>query len=79
MNLLQRRVHDLFRIHGSTRAAGKALGVDHAYLHRIAAGEKRPSDEMLEKLGIERVETYRRKKKNAALADQNTSAEGAQT
>jgi hypothetical protein len=53
----------MFRIHGSTRAAGKALGVDHAYLHKLSAGLKRPSDKMLTKLGLERVVVYRYKRK----------------
>ena len=40
----------------SLRDAGKKLGMDHVYLHRLATGEKtNPSDEALRKLGITRT------------------------
>jgi len=39
--------------HGSFRAAGRALQIDHAYLHRLANGIKRnPSDQILKKLDL---------------------------
>lgn len=44
--------------HGSYRAAGKVLGVDHAYLHKLATGEKdAPSEALLKKLGLRRTVT----------------------
>jgi transcriptional regulator with XRE-family HTH domain len=51
--------------HGSFRAAGDSLGIDHAYLNRLANGEaSNPSDEVLEKLGLvaERAVIYRMRK-----------------
>lgn len=42
--------------HGSTRKAADAIGVDHAYLHRLANGEcDNPSDEVLAKLGLRKI------------------------
>lgn len=47
---------DLIAHHGSVRAAAKALKVNHAYLHRIAAGQNHnPSDAVLVKLGLGRT------------------------
>ena len=54
---------------GSFRAAGEHLGIDHAYLHRLANGANdNPSDEVLAKLGLmaERRVIYRLAKKDAA-------------
>lgn len=46
--------------HGSLRAAAKALDVDHGYLSRLKNGDKsNPSDELLAKLGLERLVIYR--------------------
>ena len=47
-------------VHGSLRAAAKALDVDHGYLSRLKNGDKsNPSDELLAKLGLERLVIYR--------------------
>lgn len=49
------RIRNLVEQNGSYRKVGELLGVDHAYLHRIAHGEKdNMSDEMLKKLGLRR-------------------------
>ena len=48
--------------HGSWRKAGSATGINYAYLHRLAKGEKTdPSDDVLAILGLERRETFMRK------------------
>lgn len=45
--------------HGGARKAGRALGVDFAYLLRLKSGEKsNPTEEMLKKLRLRRVVTY---------------------
>ena len=50
--------------HKSLRALARDTGLDVSYLSRLASGEKtNPTDETLEKLGIERVVTYRMFKK----------------
>lgn len=52
--LFKKRIDDLVCIHGSVRAVGKALDIDHAYLHRLRNGQKvNPSDEILRKLDID--------------------------
>jgi hypothetical protein len=59
MNLLQRRIWELVDRHISMRATARVLKVDHAYLSRLATGEKdNPSDALLRKLGIRRIVTY---------------------
>lgn len=63
MNLLQLAVTDAVARHGSYRAAGKVLGFDHAYLHKLATGEKdNPSEVLLRKLGLRRTVTITYKK-----------------
>lgn len=58
MSLLSEAVSALVTRHGSYRAAGKVLGVDHAYLHKLALGEKgNPSEALLRKLGLRRTVT----------------------
>jgi hypothetical protein len=60
MTLLQKRISALAKQHGSTRAAARVLEVDHAYLWRLAHGEKdNPDDALLRKLGLRRVVTYK--------------------
>ena len=60
MNLLQRRIWELVDRHISMRATARVLKVDHAYLSRLASGEKEnPSDALLRKLGLRRVVTYK--------------------
>ena len=56
------RVLELVDQHGSLRAAARVLKIDHAYLSRLSSGEKvRPSAEVLRKIGLIQVVTYRRK------------------
>jgi len=51
--MIKVRVNELVEVYGSVRAVGKALNIDHAYLHRLANGEKQnPSDVTLRKLGL---------------------------
>lgn len=60
---LRERIIELGVKHGSVRAAARVLGVDHAYLHRLAKGEKTaPSKAMQRKLGVRAVVTYERMK-----------------
>jgi hypothetical protein len=52
------RLDQLVAIYGSVRAVGRALGIDHVYLHRLAKGEKTaPSPSVLAKLGLRRIVT----------------------
>lgn len=60
--LLDESIRNLLKKHGSYRAAGKAIGTDHAYLFKILAGTKEPSAAMAAKLGLIRVVTYQRLK-----------------
>lgn len=47
------------RQHGGLRPAGRAMGIDPAYLKRLRDGEKRdPSDDLLRKLGLRREVSY---------------------
>lgn len=51
--LLKDRINELTKIYGSTRAVGRALNIDHAYLHRLMNGEKQnPSKTVMRKLGL---------------------------
>ena len=51
--IYKRRIDELAAVYGSVRAVGKALNIDHAYLHRLASNEKRnPSNVVLRKLGF---------------------------
>ena len=51
-------VQKKLRQYDSLRDAGQKLGMCHVYLHRLANGEKtNPSEDALQKLGIERVVT----------------------
>jgi hypothetical protein len=51
--LFEQRISELAGIYGSVRAVGQALNIDHAYLHRLANGEKQnPSKVVLRKLGL---------------------------
>lgn len=58
-DVLQRRVKALAERHGSIRALARVLKVDHAYISRLASGDKAsPSDALLRKLGLRRVVSY---------------------
>ncbi len=49
-------VRKRLRQYDSLRDAGKKLGMDYVYLHRLATGEKtNPSGDALRKLGITRT------------------------
>ena len=55
------RLGELVAVHGSLRAVGRVLDVDHAYLSRLYHGQKKePSVAVLKKLGLVRVVTYLR-------------------
>jgi len=61
VNFLRFHCQDLIAEYGSVRKAADALGIEHTYLYRLAAGEKdSPSDDTLLKLGLERVTSYRK-------------------
>ena len=63
MSLLQERIAEKVKQHGSFRAAGAVLGFDHTYLYRLAKGRvSEPGDALLRKLGLRRVVTYVDKK-----------------
>lgn len=48
------RIAELAAVYGSVRAVGAALRIDHAYLQRLASGEKtNPSSSVMAKLGLE--------------------------
>jgi hypothetical protein len=67
MNAIASAVDTLIQRHGSLRAAAKAIGVDHAYLWRLERGIKtRPSDEVLQKLGLKRSVKITRATSNGA-------------
>lgn len=47
------RIDCLVAEHGSLRKAGKAIGVDYAYLHRLRKGTKTdPGESVLKRLGL---------------------------
>ena len=46
------RIAELVRAHGSYRKAAAAIGVEHAYLYRVAMGKKDASDAMLDAIGL---------------------------
>ena len=51
--LFKQRIDELVGVYGSVRAVGYALGIDHAYLHRLCNGEKQnPSMTVMRKLGL---------------------------
>jgi hypothetical protein len=45
---------------GGIRALARKIGTDPGYLCKLRDGTKVPSDNVLAKLGLERVVTYRR-------------------
>lgn len=58
--LLKNSLMDAAERAGSWRKLGDLWGIDHAYLYRIALGEKQPNDVVLRRLGLIRVVAYRR-------------------
>jgi peptidoglycan/xylan/chitin deacetylase (PgdA/CDA1 family) len=61
MSVLQERIKELAKHHGSMRVLGRVLEVDHAYLYRLSTGETNdPGDDLLRKLKLRRVVSYER-------------------
>lgn len=57
---IKTRIDQLVHKHGTLRGAARATGVDVGYLSRLRKGSKaQPSDEVLERLGLQRVVSYR--------------------
>jgi hypothetical protein len=60
MTKVQKAVAALIAEHGSLRKAGKATGINYAYLSRLHRGKKtNPTPTVLALLGLERRSTYR--------------------
>jgi hypothetical protein len=60
MTAVQKAVAALKKQHGTWRAAGKATGINYAYLYRLYKGEKvNPNAAILAGIGIEKRVTYR--------------------
>lgn len=58
---LAERIDEFVAVYGSIRAAGDAIGIDPGYLSRLRSGEKAsPTKDMLVRLGLYKVVTYRR-------------------
>ena len=58
---LAKRIGELAEKHGSLRAAARVLQIDHAYLWRLANGQKdNPDQALLRKLGLRQVVLYER-------------------
>lgn len=56
---LEEAVQTVVDKHGGVRAASRATGVDKAFISRLLRGGKTaPSDETLNKLGLEAVPLY---------------------
>lgn len=62
LTLLQRTILTYVDLYGSYRKAEEKLGINFAYLHRLATGDKTdPTDEVLAKLKLRRrtgIEPY---------------------
>lgn len=59
MTDLQLRIQEIVNQHGGIRIAARARKIDHAYLSRLASGEKdNPGDVTLRKLGLRKVIHY---------------------
>lgn len=51
--VFKKRIDELVGVYGSVRAVGRALDIDHAYIHRLCSGEKQnPSKAVMVKLGL---------------------------
>lgn len=58
---LQSAVERAIKTHGGVRAAGRALGIDPAYIIRMRDGVKtRPSDAILAAVGLRKSVKYER-------------------
>lgn len=49
---VSQRITQLVSVYGSRRNVGKALDIDHAYLHHLQKGTKQASDRVLKRLGL---------------------------
>jgi hypothetical protein len=59
MDNLRTKIKMLEQIHGGTRAASRATGVDPGYLVRLREGKKtNPSEATLKKLGLRKEVIY---------------------
>jgi transcriptional regulator with XRE-family HTH domain len=59
-SLVANRCRELVAAHGGQRSAARALGLDVGYFSRLLNGTKQnPSDDVLNRLGMERMETFR--------------------
>lgn len=60
MEGLKKIVADLIKLNDGVRNLSRKVGIDSGYLCRLKQGDKtNPSDEVLEKLNIQKVVTYR--------------------
>jgi hypothetical protein len=51
--LVAQRIRELSDLYRSRRKMGAAIGIDHAYLHRLELGEKtNPGGDVLRALGL---------------------------
>lgn len=59
---LQQHVMAMAKQYGSFRELGRAVGLDHTYLFRLARSEKaNPSARTLDALGLERIVAFKLK------------------
>lgn len=59
---MQKTIKSLIGKHGGLRAAARSVDISPSYLIRLGNGEKiDPSKETLDKLGLEKVVSYRKK------------------
>lgn len=64
---LGERIDEFIDVHGSLRAAARALDVTPGYLSRLRSGVKdNPTDELLNRMGLNRIVTYERRPKWAS-------------
>lgn len=60
------RLVELERKHGTMRAVGRVLKIDHGYLSRLKDGKKlNPSDAVLRKLGLRRIVQFSASKRSS--------------
>lgn len=57
-SLLANRITRRAKEAGGLRALARSINTDPGYLSKLRKGKKNPSDTLLEKLGLERVEYY---------------------
>ncbi len=60
-NPIKERIDFLISVYGSMREVAREFDIDCGYLSRLHSGEKfNPSDDVLEKLDLERVVTFKK-------------------